>query len=80
MKIVIPLEKSGLLIKVASETIEDETKQQIDGFVSIFLGEVGSALLGNLLPGKGVIRAGWRNNQSRAAYLVPCHPLTNFEI
>ena len=80
MKIVIPLEKSGLLIKVASETIEDETKQQIDGFVSIFLGEVGSALLGNLLPGKGVIRAGWRNNQSRTAYLVPCHPLTNFEI
>ena len=55
IKIVKSLEESGLLIKGVSETIRNETKEQKGGFLGISLG---TSLLGNLLTGKGVIRAG----------------------
>ena len=54
MKIVKWLEESGLLIKVVSETIK---KEQKNGFISMLLGTLGGSLLGNLLAGKGTIRA-----------------------
>ena len=58
MKIVKSLEKSGLLIKGVSETIKNEAKKQKGGFLSMLLGTLGASLLGNLLAGKGAIRAG----------------------
>ena len=58
MKIVKSLEKSGLLIDGASETIQNEVKQQKDKFLSILLGTLGARLLGDLLTCKGAIRAG----------------------
>ena len=58
MKIVKSLEKSGLLIKGVSETIKNEGKKQKGGFLSMLLGTLGASLLGNLLAGKGAIRAG----------------------
>ena len=57
MKIVKSLEVSSLLIKNVSETIQNETKEQTEGFLSMLLGKLGSSLLGNLLIGKATIRA-----------------------
>ena len=57
MKIVKFLEESGLLMKGVSETIENEAKEQKGGFLSMLVGKLGASLLGNLLAGKGTIRA-----------------------
>ena len=56
MKIVKSLEESGLLIKVVSETIKNEAKEQKDGFLSMLLGTLDASLLGNLLRGRDTIR------------------------
>ena len=59
MKIIEALENYGILLKVVSRTIEDETKEQRGGFLSMLLGTLGASLLGNLLiGGKGMMRAG----------------------
>ena len=53
MKIVKSLEESGLLIiKSVSKTIQNEAKEQKDGFLGMLLGALGASLLGNLLTGK----------------------------
>ena len=52
------LEDSELLLKGDSETIKNEAKEQKGGFLSMLLGTLGASLLGDMLPGKGVIRAG----------------------
>ena len=56
--IFISLEESGLLIKGVRETIKNEAKEQKGGFPRMLLGTLGASLLGNLLTGKGTIRAG----------------------
>ena len=58
MKIIRSLEGSRLLIKDVSEIIENEAKEQKVGFFSTLLGALGASLLGNLLTGKGTIKAG----------------------
>ena len=58
MKIVKSLEDAGLLIKGVSEIIENEAKEEKSGFFGMLLGTLGVSLLGNLLTGKGVMRAG----------------------
>ena len=59
MKIIEALENSGILLKGVSKTIENETKKQRGGFLSMFLGTLGASLLDNLLTGrKGIMRAG----------------------
>ena len=55
MKIIKYLEESGILIKGITKTIKNE--EQKGGFISMLLGTLGSSLLGNLLTGKGTIRA-----------------------
>ena len=55
MKIVKFLEKSGLLIKGVSETIENKEKEQNGGFVSILLGTLAANFLGSTLASKEVI-------------------------
>ena len=57
MKIVRALEDSNILLKGVTKTIEDETKEQKGGFLSMLLGTLGDSLLGNLLSGKGIVRA-----------------------
>ena len=57
MKIIKSLEESGLLIKNVSKTVKNEIKNKKGGFLSMFLGTLGASLLGNLLTGKGKIRA-----------------------
>ena len=57
IKKVKSLEKSGLLIEEVSETTQNEAKEQKGGFISMLLGTLDASLLGNLLTGKGIIRA-----------------------
>ena len=47
------------MLKGVTKTIKDETKEQKGGFLSILLGTLGASLLGNLLAGKGIARAGY---------------------
>ena len=59
IKIIEALENSGILLKGVNKTIENETKEQRGGFISMLLGTLGASLLGNLLTGgKGIVRAG----------------------
>ena len=61
LKIVRPLEDSGLLLKGVSEKTQNEAKEQRGGFLSMLLDTLGASLLGEMLfgkKGKGVIRAG----------------------
>ena len=58
MKIIEALENSGILLKGVSKTIENETKEQRRGFLSMLLGTLGASFLGNLLTGKGIMRVG----------------------
>ena len=65
MKIVQNLEDSNILLKGVTKTIEDETKEQKGGFLSMLLRTLGATLLGNLLSGKGIVRAGSINNKGK---------------
>ena len=58
IKIIGALENSGILLKGVTKAIEFETKNQSGGFLSMLLGTLGASLLGNLLSGKGLARAG----------------------
>ena len=58
IKIIEALENSDILLKGVTKTTENETKEQRGGFLSMLLGILGASLLGNLLTGKGMMRAG----------------------
>ena len=47
-----------LLLDVVSETIKNKAKEQKGGFLSMLGDTLGASLLGNILAGIGVIRAG----------------------
>ena len=68
LKIVKSLEDSGVLLKGVGKTIQNEAKEQRGGFLSILLGTLGAALLGDILSnglsGKGAIRAGYCSKRS----------------
>ena len=65
IKIVQALEDSNVLLKGVTKTIKNETKEQKVGFLSMLLGALGAILLGNLLAGKGIVRAGSRNKNGK---------------
>ena len=60
------------MLKGVTKTIKNETKKQKRGLLSIFLGTLGASLLGNMLAGKGIVRAGSGNKKGegivRAGY------------
>ena len=66
IKIVKSLEDSGLLLEGVTETVQNEVKEQKGGFLSMLLGTLGASLLGNLLTGKGIYRAGKGKGINRA--------------
>ena len=59
IKIIQYLEDSNILLKGVTNTIKNEAKEQNGGFLSIPLGTLGASLLGNLLSGKQIVRAGY---------------------
>ena len=66
IKIVKSLEDSSLLLNGVIETIQNEVKEQKGGFLSMLLCTIGASLLGNLLTGWGVNRAGKSKGINRA--------------
>ena len=96
IKIIEALENSGIFLKGVSKTIENQTKEQTGGFLSMLRGTLGASLLGNLLSGKGMMRAGegivracdgsatsrakGKAAKKKLNSLLPFHPLTNIEI
>ena len=68
IKIVKSLEDSGLLLKGVTETVQNEAKEQKGGFLSMLLGTLGASLLGNLLTGRGIYRAGKGKGVLRAGH------------
>ena len=66
IKIVKSLEDSGLLLKGVTETVQNEKKLLKEGFFSMLLGTIGASLLGNLLTGKIIYRAGKGKEINRA--------------
>ena len=66
IKIVKSLEDSGLLLKGVTETVQNEVKEQKGGFLSMLLGTLGASLLGNILTGQGINRAGKGRGINRA--------------
>ena len=66
LKRVKSLEDSGLLLKGITETVQNEVKEQKGGLLSMLLGTLGASLLGNLLTGKGIYRAGKGKGINRA--------------
>ena len=79
IKIVESLEDPGLLLKGVTEKVQNEVKEQKEGFVSMLLATLGARLLGNILAGKGInkksrgmnrtgegiIRAGYGNKNNK---------------
>ena len=61
-KIVQALEDSNIPLKGVAKTIKNETKEQKGGFLFILLGTLRASLLGNLLAGKGILRAALQRN------------------
>ena len=94
IKIIEALENPGILLKGVTKTIENDTKEQRGGFLSMLLGTLGASLLGNLLTGgkgmmragEGIVRAGdgivraGEGSKKNLNLLLPFHPLTNIEI
>ena len=61
MKFIQALENSNILLKGVTKA----TKKQKGGFLSMLLGTLGASLLGNLLTGKGILRAGSGNQKEK---------------
>ena len=84
MKIIRALENSGILLKGVSKAIENETKEERGGFLSMLLGTLGINLLtgrkGIMREGDGIVRAGSGSKKRKLNSLLPFHPLTNIEI
>ena len=88
IKITEALENSGILLKGVTKTIENETKEQREGFSGMLLGTLGASLLRNLLTGgkgimragDGIVRAGDGSKKKNLNLLLPFHPLRNIEI
>ena len=65
MKIVQALEDCNILLEGATKKIKNETKGQKEEFLSMLLGTLGVTLLGNLLSGKGTVRADSGNKKGK---------------
>ena len=70
IRIVKSLEDSVLLLKGVNETIQNEAIEQRGGFLSMLLVTLGASLLGDILKGEGInragegiVRAGYRNKR-----------------
>ena len=65
MKILQALEDSIILLKGVTKTIKNETKEQKGEFLAMLLSALGASFLGNILAGKGIVRAGSRNTKGK---------------
>ena len=66
IEIVKSLEDSGLLLKGVSKTIQNESKEQKGGLLSMLVVTLGASLLWNILAGKGAIATSQGRGVNRA--------------
>ena len=57
-------------MKTITKKIENETKEQKEGFLGKLLGTLGASLLGNMLTGKGTLRVGCGNELKKGILRV----------
>ena len=78
LKIIEVLQNSNILLRGVTKTIKNETKEQKGVFLSMSLSTLGASLLGNLLIGKGILRAGSGNNKEKEILRAGSgHPLSS---
>ena len=65
MEVVQAFEDSNVSLEGVIKIIKNENKEQKGGFLSMLLGTLGAGLLGNLLAGKGIERAGSENKKGK---------------
>ena len=65
MKIVQALEHSNVLLKEVTRTIENKTKEQKGEFLVMLLGTLRASFSGNMLAGKGIVKAGYGNKEGK---------------
>ena len=65
MNIIQALKDSTILLKGVTKTIKNETQVQKGGFLNMLLGNLGASFLGNMLTGKGIVRAAYQNNKQK---------------
>ena len=65
MKIIQAIEDSNILLKGATKTTKNETKEQKRGVLSMLLGTLGASLLGNVLKGRGIVRTDSGNKKGK---------------
>ena len=65
MKIVQALEYCNIVLKGVTKIIQNDRKELKGRFLSMLLGTLGASLLGNLLAGKGIVRAGSGNKKGK---------------
>ena len=65
IKIAQALEDFNISLKAIIKTIENETKEQKEGFLLTLVGTLGASLLGHMLTGKEILRAGYGNNEGK---------------
>ena len=94
IEIVKSLEDSSLLLKWVSGIIQNEAKEQKEGFLSVLVGTLSASLLGNILAEKGmnsageeIVRVGYwnkkslkNNNKKQNGFLMPPHVVLILEI
>ena len=66
LKLVQMLEDSNILLKGITKAIKNKIKEQKGGFLGMLIGTLGASLLGNMLTGKGMLRAGYGNKEGKA--------------
>ena len=72
LNIAQSLEHSNILLKIVTKTIKNETKQQKGGFLGKLLETSGASLLGNMLTGKEIVRAGYGNKKGKEIVRAGC--------
>ena len=61
-----------VLLKGTTKTIKNETKEQKGRFLGMLLDTLGASLLGNMLTGKGTLRAGYGNKEGKGMLRTGC--------
>ena len=78
IKIIQVLEDSNILLKGATKTIKNETKERKEGFLSVVLGTLGASFLGNSSAGKGIVRAVSGNKKGKGTVRAGTGKLWDF--
>ena len=65
IKIARAFEDFIILLKEITKAIENETNEQKGGLLGMSLGTLVASLLGNMLPGKRIVRTGYENKEGK---------------